>query len=83
MNANRREWEIVGRAHRGVAQNFILLYRGFAIRWAKANPAALLLPTHAEYNSAIQQIANLRYIGCGFAALGPFVFIRRSTFFKS
>ncbi len=39
-----------------VAQNCILLYRGFLIR----RPGAMATP--AEFNSAIQQIPNLRYV---------------------
>jgi hypothetical protein len=47
-----------------VAQNFILLYRGFSIRTGRLVSSAPHHPRPAECNSAIRQIANLRH-DCG------------------
>jgi hypothetical protein len=44
-----------------VAQNFILLYRGFSIRRGLEQFGPVQLFCTAECNSAIQQIKNLRY----------------------
>jgi hypothetical protein len=44
-----------------VAQNCILLYRGFAIRWPQPVRRYSPIASAAECNSAIQQITNLRY----------------------
>lgn len=44
-----------------VAQNYILLYRGFTIRWLQVNRHPAARRRAAECNSAIWQITNLRY----------------------
>jgi hypothetical protein len=52
-------------ANDDVAQIFTLLYRGFEIRTASESQASSVFRGVAECNSAIQQSATLRYIGCG------------------
>ena len=55
--ARRREW----RRPSPVAQISNLLYRGFAIRSLPDSAGLRPVGHAAESNSAIQQIANLRY----------------------
>ena len=55
--------EIDNISQRAVAQIFNLPYRGFAIRKRlEFLPTRLGCGRSAEYNSAIQQIKNLRYV---------------------
>src|SRR5437773_135781 len=61
-----------------VAQVSNLLYRrASSLRAVRTISRAQRFGYSPDWKSAIQQVGNLRYLGCGSAAVGPFAFAFR------